>query len=69
MRLGAAGRAGGAVRSTCTWGFAAGVVLGNVDVTNNPEFAATPDEEGRGGRGFVGGGGGVGPPDGGLGRV
>ncbi len=47
----------------------AGVVLGNVDVTNNPEFWATPDVEGRGGTGFVGGGGGVGPPDGGLGRV
>jgi hypothetical protein len=67
-RLGAAG-AGGAVRSTWAWGFATGVVLGTVDVTKSPEFAATPEEEGRGGMGVVGGGGGVGPPDGGLGRV
>lgn len=56
-------------RRTCTWGLVTVVDLETVDVTNNPEFWAAPEEEGRGGMGFVGGGGGVGPPEGGLGRV
>lgn len=50
------------------WTGGVGVVLGKVEVTINPEFWATPEDDGRGGMELVGAGGvGGGVIPGGLG--